>query len=263
MSIITADEIFGISEGRVTSFAVTDDESRAPAGIMSVRILPEYIRLERIYILPEFRRRGYASGLLEIIKDRPEAAWLPINAFLEDGENEDVRELLEASGFTGRESGFSVITGHLKDLIDTDSRLENAVPEAVRRKVKLYRLNMVPKHMIRNFINASPHDELLQFPDKASDLERFSDISMICLMGNTVRAASMIEEAEEHTQFTWCYGDEPIAVLACINAAKKELGEEYGPDHRIRCLCREESMEQRYKNLFTEYERKTINMFCI
>ena len=82
-------------------------------------------------------------------------------------------------------------------------------------------------------------------------------------------ASSEAETATAAEQFTASGAEAMTAagmsdpIKEIVNAAKKELGEEYGPDHRIRCLCREESMEQRYKNLFTEYERKTINMFCI
>ncbi len=59
MQILTSDEIFGINEDTLTSFVISDDEKNEPAGVLTVQIFPE------------FRHRGYAARLLDIIKDRP------------------------------------------------------------------------------------------------------------------------------------------------------------------------------------------------
>ena len=256
MQLLTSDEIFGITEDRFTSFAVFDEESDEPAGTMSVQIFPEYIRIERIFILPEFRHRGYASSLLDVIKERPEGARLPVRAFIED--NEDVRGLLEASGFKGQESTYTAISACLGAWTDLEAKIRKAVPDDYIKKIKTFRLDQIPPDLIRTFVMNARHDEILQFPGKVMDTERFSDISAICVLDNTIKAASMIEETDDYSQFTWCYGDDPYSMLISMFMVKKELEAEYGPDYRVRCLCANNKEEQAYTNMFSKYDRRII-----
>ena len=260
MRLLTNDEIYGITDGRYTSFAIHENDMET-AGIMTVQILPEYIRLERIFILPEYRRRGLASALLEVIKERPEDMRLPIRAFIED--EADVRGLLEASGFIRQESSYSIIEGRLGDWIDLGPRMKKIIPDDVKKKIMIRRLNQISERQLRDFVLRSPHDEILQFPDSMTDPGRFSDISMICTVDNIVKAASLIEEKEDHVQFTWCYGKDKYAVFASMFMVKKELEseEEYGPSLRIRCLCTGKNIEEGYQKIFSEYETRIIYMY--
>lgn len=259
MHILTSDEIFGISEDRFTTFVIQDEGSGEPAGTMSVQIYPEYIKLERIFVLPEFRRRGYATRLLDVIKERPDDARLPVRVFPED--KEDVRELLKSSGFARQESSYTVITARLKDWTDLAAKVKKAVPEDILKKIKTYRLDQIPPQLVRSFVMSARHDEVLQFPDKAMDLERFSDISSVCMMDDTVKAASMIEETDDYSQFTWCYGDDPYSMLISMFMVQKELKTEYGPDYRVRCLSANKKEEQAYTNMFSGYDTKTVEEY--
>lgn len=259
MQILTSDEIFGINEDRLTSFVISDDEKDEIAGVMTVQIFPEYIRLERIFILPEFRHRGYASRLLEIIKDRPGDARLPIRAFPED--KGDVSGLLESSGFTEKENRYCVLSAYLKDWIDIGQKILRKMPEDIKKKIMIYNLDQVPEQLIREFVLRSPHDEILQFPDRMTDVERFSDVSMISMMDNTIKAASLVEETEDYTQFTWCYGEDRYAMLANMFMVRKEMGSEYSPDYRIRCVCSNEHTAEGYKKMFSACDIKKIYMY--
>ncbi|MCR5487149.1 MAG: GNAT family N-acetyltransferase [Lachnospiraceae bacterium] len=256
--LLTADEIFGIEDGRFTSFAAFGKEREEPAGILTVQILPEYIRLERIFVRPEFRRMGFASGLLRVIKDRPGDARLPIRAFLE--EEEDVLALLKARGFEEKKNGYSVITGRIRDWIDLEPRIKELITADIRKTMKASWLDQWQEDALRDFILNSPHDELLQFPDKTMDLGRFSEASVICRVGDAIKAALLMEEREDDTQLTWCYGEEMAAIYVCLSLARLELEKEYGPDGLIRCLSTADPMEKAYKKLFAEYDRTAVKI---
>ena len=257
--ILTSDEIFGINDGRFTSFVILSEENKEPAGVMTVQIYPEYIKLERIFVLPEFRRSGYGASLLEIIKNRPGDALLPIFAFLED--QEDVRGLLEAEGFSMQESSYSVLSASLKDFTDLGTRLKKLIPDDIRKEIMIYRMDQISDELLRDFVLRSPHDEVLQFPDRMIDLDRFSDLSMVSMTDNTIKAALLIEETEDYSQFTWCHGTDRYSIFATIFMVKRELESEYGPEYKIRCLCLDENTEQVYKKLFSDCIRTKIDVY--
>ncbi|MCR5726443.1 MAG: GNAT family N-acetyltransferase [Lachnospiraceae bacterium] len=258
-SILSSDDIFGINDDRLTCFIVSD-ENDTPAGKMVVQIFPQFIRLENLFILPEFRRRGFATVLLDFVKERPKEARLPICIFLED-DNKDICSLLEKSGFKEGKCNYNIITGSFRDFINPFSLNKKKIPEEALDKFKLSRLDQVPEAVIQKFILNSPHDEILQFPDKMLDLERFSDGSIICQNGNSIEAVLLTEETEEYTQFTWTYGKDSLAMFSCLVTAWKDLESEYGPDYRIKCLCCDEHTLKVYDKLFSKREIKQIKLY--
>lgn len=262
MNILTSYEFFGINDGSLSCFTVSDGEGSEPSGIMSVQIFPEFIKLERIDIFPEYKDKGYAEALLDFIKQRPEDAFLPIRAFFEDTEDTGyVRSLLESNGFIKKDTGFSVISGYLKDFINDDLKEKVKIPNDVLKKYKLTRLDDMPEKILRSYILKSPHDELLQFPDKTMDLGRFSDGSPFCMHDDKIKSAVLIEETEDYSQFTWTCGDDRIAVLICLEVARIDFMNEYGPMYTVRCLCHDRSMEEAYNKLFSECRRSEIKMY--
>ena len=259
MQILTSDEIFGINEDTLTSFVISDDEKNEPAGVLTVQIFPEFIRLERIFILPEFRHRGYAARLLDIIKDRPGDARLPIRAFPE--EKGELSGLLEASGFTERDSSYCVLSAYIKDWIDIGQKILKKIPDDIKNQIMICHLDQVPEQMVREFVLRSPHDELMQFPDKTINMGRFSDLSTFSIVNDSIKAAALIEENEDYTQFTWCYGDGRYAMLANMFMVRKELEKEYGSGYRIRCLCPSERTADGYKKMFSACDIKKIYIY--
>lgn len=257
-SYLSSDEIFGINDRRLSCFFISDEDGK-PAGKMAVQLLPEYIRLENLFIFPEFRHRGFGTGFLDFLKKRPKEASLPIRAFLED--EEDVRLFLERSGFTEEKCDYNIITGSFGDFINPYTLIKKKSSDEGFSKLKLSRLDHVAKTKLRNFILDSPHDEIFLFPDKALDLDRFSDGSIICQKGDQIEAALLLEETDEYTQFSWMYGNDRFAVLLCLVAAWKDLEAEYGPGYQIRCLCRDEATLKTYEKLFSDHELKKIKMY--
>ena len=256
MHLLSSDEYFGIDEDRLTCFAAVDDSSDV-AGLLIVQIFPEYIRLERLTVFPEYREKNVAAQLLEIIKERPEDARLPIYAFLED--EKELESVLEDSGFEKEDSDYCFVTGNLKDIVETNVR--KVLNEPGAKDIKAFCLDKIPEYLVRKFVLKSAHDELLQFPDKTIDFERFSDGSIVCLKNKEIKAALLMEENEDFTQFTWMHGDDNIAVYICVALAKSELESEYGPEYKIRCLCRKEAEEQAYKGIFTKCEKTNIDVY--
>lgn len=257
-SILSSDEVFGINDNSLNCFVISDDDGNI-AGKMTARIFPEYIRLNSLFIYPEYRRKGFATALLDFLKVRPEDAYLPIRVFLED--EEDIRALLEKNGFTEEKCDYNIITLSLGDFPDPDVLIKRKFTDSAISKFKLSRLDHVPKPKLQNFILNSPHDEVLLFPDKTLDLERFSDGSIICSKGDQIEAVSLIEETDEYTQFTWTYGKDTLAILLCMVAARKDLQAEYGPDYQIRCLSWDEVSLKIYQKSFSKCELKKIKMY--
>ena len=257
-SMPSSDEVFGINDNRLNCFVIFDEDGK-PAGKMTARILPEYIRLESLFIFPEFRHRGFATAFLDLLKKRPKDAFLPIHAFLED--EEDIRALLEKTGFTEEKSNYNIITLSLKDFPDPNNLIQRKFPKEALGQFNMLRMDHVPEQKLREFILNSPHDEMLLFPDKTLELDRFSDGSIICEKGDKIEAVSLIEETDEYSQFTWTYGKDSLAILMCMTAARKDLEAEYGPDYQIRCLCWDESVQQIYRKSFSDYELKQIKMY--
>ncbi len=257
-SILSSDDIFGINDDRLNCFVVSDEDGN-PAGTMTVQVLPEYIRLEKLFIFPEFRHKGYATALLNFIKNRPKEAFLPIRAFLED--EEDIRGLLESSGFAEEKCDYNIISLFLKDFPDPNGLIKRKFPDESLGKYRISRMDHVQRQKLQHFILSSPHDELFLFPDKTLDLDRFSDGSIICEKGDLIEAVSLIEETDEYSQFTWTYGKDTLAILLCMAAARKDLEAEYGPDYQIRCLCWDETVVKIYEKSFANYELKQIKMY--
>ena len=257
-SILSSDEVFGINDNRLNCFVISDEDGNS-AGKMTARIFPEYIRLESLFIFPEFRHKGFATALLNLLKNRPKEAFLPIRTFLED--EEDIRALLEKSGFTEEKCDYSIFTLSLGDFPDANGLIKRKFPDVSLSKYKLLRMDHVPKQKLRQFILNSPHDELYLFPDKTLDLDRFSDGSIICEKDGQIEAVSLIEETDDYTQFTWTYGKDSLAILICMAAAREDLQAEYGPDYQIRCVCWDETTLKIYQKSFANYELKQIKMY--
>ena len=67
-----------------------------------------------------------------------------------------------------------------------------------------------------DFIYHSPYDELIQFPDKATELPFFSEASILSIQKKEVKAALLIEESDEDIQITWAYGQDDKQLYNCF-----------------------------------------------
>ena len=134
--LLTPEDIFGISDGILTSFAACIGDEEIPASIVSAHIYPEHITVKRLFTLPEYRRRHLATALMDVIKSRPEEAMLPIYVF--HIENEEIDAFLKAAGFHEEDSKFCFVSGTFGDLVDLPA------PAEVSNDIKIKSIMAVP-----------------------------------------------------------------------------------------------------------------------
>ncbi|MBO6148964.1 MAG: GNAT family N-acetyltransferase [Lachnospiraceae bacterium] len=253
MRLLTYDEVFGVIDGELTCFAILSEDGKEAAGVMTVHIFPEYVRIERIFIYPPFRHRRLASKLLEIIEDRPKDLRLPIIFFSDGGA--DVSGLFKAAGFYEESCPYSVVYGELGDMAELQ------VPDKLKQRSRISSISRIPEGLLGEYIRKAPHDELIQFPDIKPNIGRFSDASMACLENGEIKAALLMEDFETHTRITWAHGEQSIFLFVCMAMVKRELEPEYGKEYRIECLCSEEGMEKAYSKLFLHSGLRRMRMY--
>ena len=49
LDLLTSEEVFGCSNGRISCFGAYDEDTGEPMGVLTAEIFPEYIRIKRIY----------------------------------------------------------------------------------------------------------------------------------------------------------------------------------------------------------------------
>lgn len=249
--LLEPDEAFGIVDGTLTCFAALTDEGKA-AGILSVEILHDFIRLKRIFVLPKYRRQKYGSNLIEIIKERPEDAMLPINVSLE--EDRETGAFLLSAGFTEQPCSYSFVLGLLGNMAKLSA-------DKYRTGFKLATIDQLKEGLLASYIQKHPHEELTWFQDGFINMERFSESSIVCLRNKAIEAVVLMEDFEDHTLLSWMHGNDQKALYLALSMVRGVLETEYGKDYRIKCLCAGENAQKAYSRLFSEYEIKRIQMF--
>ncbi len=228
MSVLTPDEYGGWAEGRYRCFGTFDEDTGEVMGTASVQVFPEQIRLERIFTLPRYRRRGVATGLLRFLTDLPDELKLPFTAVLCD---EDIdAEFLRKYGFKEKESDYSCIDAALGDI------KELRVSEKMRAGITLLPAGRVSANELENFVFSSEHDMFLQFPEYMLDMDRFSDASMVCRQNGKITAAILLEEPGDYIRVTWFEGADARSLYCLIYMLGQILKEEYDPGTKIRVL---------------------------
>ena len=253
IQLLTPEDIFGINDGILTSFAACIGEEEIPASIVSAHIYPEHITVKRLFTLPEYRRRHLATDLMDVIKSRPEEAKLPIYVFHTG--NEELDAFLKDASFHEEDSKFCFVSGTFGDLVDLPA------PAEVSNDIKIKSIMAVPREAVADFIYRSPYDELIQFPDRATELPLFSDASILSIQGKEVKAALLIEESDEDIQITWAYGPDSKQLYNCFYYMKKVLSSDFGTETVIRCLCTGEKTKTSYSKLFTRHEEIKIHTY--
>ena len=251
--LLTPADIFGISDGILNSFAACIGDEEIPASIVSAHIYPEHITVKRLFTLPEYRRQHLATALMDVIKSRPKEAMLPIYFF--SAKNKEFEAFLNAAGFHEEDSKFCFVAGTFGDLVDM------AAPEDTSEDIKIKSIMDVPKEIVADFIYHSPYDELIQFPDKATELPFFSEMSILSIQNKEIKAALLIEESDENIQITWAYGQEYIHLYNCFYYMKKILSLDFGTQTVIRCLCTNEKTKKSYSNLFKRHRIIRIHTY--
>ena len=228
MNILNPDETIGMNADRFICFGAYDEENGNGMGIACVQILPEQIRIERIYTLPEYRNRGVATALFGMMTDLPKDVDLPFTVVIYEDDPDTA--FLTKHGFTELESNFSYIDGTLDQLKDLD------VPAKMRKGITLFPADHVDIADLERFISTSPCDNFLQFPEYEVDMDRFSEGSIVCMQDGNIAASIMIEELNDCIQLTWFFGTDAKPIFCAFYMLKQELTLEYEPSTKIRSL---------------------------
>ena len=114
MELLSNAEIFGISEGRLCAFGAFDEKTDNILGVLVTEIFPEYIRIEKLYTVPEYRNKGVAKKLLCIIIEPIVTKKIPI--FIYTTDSIDV-SYIQSKGFKKTDDDYCYIEGRLGDLL--------------------------------------------------------------------------------------------------------------------------------------------------
>ena len=67
LGLIAGEDLFDMRSGSATCFGVYDEEADIAVSTLSASIYPDYIRIRRLYTIPEYRNRGIATELHRLI----------------------------------------------------------------------------------------------------------------------------------------------------------------------------------------------------
>ncbi len=236
LPLLTEEEIFGLDTGRLTLVGAFNEETGEAMGVISVWVLPEYIRINRFCTHSGTEDSSVRKALLSVITQIPGDIRLPIFYFTADPE-EDVDFLL-SNGFTEENSRYFYIEARLKDMM--------YIPETGEEDAYEVRtLEYISEEELDRFILRSPHDEFIQFPELPVipvETDRFSDGSLFCFKDGKLEAAIMFKDYDGAITVTWVGGEEPEDIYYLFSVFKKRLlqEQEFGPDSRILFLYHED-----------------------
>jgi GNAT superfamily N-acetyltransferase len=250
IQLLSPDEIFGTELERYTSFGAYDEESGEVLGTISLEVLADYISIKSIYTAPEHRNKGVGTALIDFVKNAPGVDKFPLCMI-----TDDECSFLQNRGFTKEESRYTIADGKLGNL--ERPRLEGTV-----RKGNIIRyLDEVERDVIEDFVETSPHDDFIQFPDMAVDPRRFSEGSLVCFKNGEVTGALLMEEPEDYIQITWAYAASQEVMMLMLSVIKTELDMEYETRKHIRFLQCDKSTSDVVEKVFHESEIRPINIF--
>ena len=250
LDLMSPDDIFGTNQERYISFGAYEEDTEVVMGTITLEILADYISIKSIYTDPEYRNRGVASAMLDFVKNTPGVEPFPICAY-----TDEECEFLQHRGFSREESRYTIAEGKLGNL--ERPRLEGSV----RRGNIVKYLDEVDQEVIENFVESSPHDETLQFPDMSVDTRRFSEGSLVCFSDGKVNGALLMEEPEDYVQVTWAYSPSEEVLLLMLSIMKTELDFEYESRKNIRFLQCDGRTVATVERVLPESEIRPLNVF--
>ena len=252
LGLISNAEILGMESGRYTCFGAFDDEKNKGAGVLVAEVLMDSIRIERIYVSPEYRRKGIAKELFHIVTDLPENMKQPIIAY--GVENEINREFLEAMGFHEIENGYSCLEGKLGDYQKLPLPLEGS-------EYSLVPAEGIAANALNNFVAEMQKEKHMQMPALFMEYDTFPDGSVVCIKNKEIAAVLLLEEADSNVIIPFVFGKDNKAILFCFSALREELIEEYGSDARLRFLLNKGKGREAIEKIVKDMEEKKILIY--
>ena len=253
LGLVDPTEISGMEDGRFTLIGCClDDPAGKAVGILSAEVLGPTINIKRVFVLPEYRRKGVARALLKTVTDLPEEAQLPIIAY---GVKEDLNiRFLSAMGFRENEREFTCIEGRLGDFkklpMPEDDEGYSVLPA-----------EMATEEMIQDFTLKVGMETGAGFSDLLLREDPFSDGSIVCLKDGSIVALIILDEIDRKIEVPLIYGNDPKALLYCFAGLHEELTEEYGPDAKVRFILYKEMGREAIMKIMGNAVEKELYIF--
>ena len=251
MHILSNVEIFGISDERFSAFGAFDERTDSTIGVLVTEIFPEYIRIEKLYTVPDYRNNGVAEKLLNIIRTPLETKKIPIYIYTTD--SIDV-SYIQSKGFERTDDNYCYIEGRLGDLKDIKLPSKN-------NAIVFDTIETIPVKDLDRFIFRNPHDDLIQFPEGLVDTNRFSDGSLVCKVDGKIKAVMLIEEQDDRIDVTYIYGTDSRYVLNLFSLLKRLYMEEYTPQTRVRFLICNNMGREGIEKILVENQEKPLSVY--
>ena len=251
MHLFSNVEIFGINDDRFSAFGAFDEITDKPTGVLVTEIFPEYIRIEKLYTVPEYRNNGVAEKLLNIIRKTVKTSKMPILIYTT--ESFDV-SYIQSKGFKKTDDNYCYIEGRLEDLKDIKlpSKKKSIVFDTIDR---------VSTKDLDRFVFRNPYDKLIQFPEGLIDTNRFSDGSLVCKKDGKIEAVMLIEEQDDRIDVTYIYGTDSRYILNLFSILKRMLMEEYTPQTLIRFLICNNIGREGIEKILAESKERPLNVY--
>lgn len=227
LGLLNNSEIMGMENDRYTCFGAFDDENDESMGVLVAEILEECLRIERIYVVPEHRRKGVAKTLLNIVTDLPEELKETVVAY---GVEEELnREFLTAMNFHEKVNEYTYLEGSLINY-------QKLPLPAKGSEYTVLPIEKVAENAMKNFMLKTKRENDSKMSDLFIENNELSDGSVVCMKNNQIAAVIILEETDENIMFPLIYGKDNKAIFYCFSVIREELIEEYGLNASIRFL---------------------------
>ena len=256
--LFTEDELFGIVDERFSCFGAWDEENDEPMGVLTAQVLPKHIMIRKIFTVPEKRRRGAATALLNVVTDLPDELKMPIYLCARAGEVEE--DFMLEKGFKREKSKYLVIEGNI-DQMSKICDLKNNSEAAMKNQLEIVEADYVDPKLMGDFVKKNGVDDFLQLPEGYVDMDRFSGGSFVCKKKNEIDAVALVEEVGGVTEITYVHGNDPKSVPYIISTLRWALNSEYGRSSKVRFLICNLVDKEEVLKLFADCEEIKIRKY--
>ncbi len=252
LEILYNDEVMGMEDDRYTCFGAYNDKNGKPMGILVAEVLPVCIRIKRLFVVPEFRRKKVATTLFNALTDLPDEVRLPV--IFHGTEEEYSEEFLNAVGFSEVESDFSYIEVLLQDY------KKLTIPEYASA-YQLFPADKVPEKSLRNFVLHMQKEFRTEFPSLFLNSEYFNDGSVVCMKSDKIVATVLLEETDDYIKIPFAFGSDNKGILFCFSLLRYELREEYDLEASLRFLVKNNKKKDVILDIVNNPVEKKIHIF--
>ncbi len=232
------------------SIGAYNSKADVPEGVIVVEILPEDIRIKKLYTVPEYRGRGVAKALLTIVSSETDG--LPIR-FYDSGADELILDIW----FRKERTDHRKCEGILGDVEKV------AVPKDLRNRVHVRRLDEVPLENVEAYALSRVSDVALSFPDLELSKERFSGGSLIAMSEDKICGGILFEEIDDEIIIRWFNAGDQDVLAIMFSVFKTELLLDYDKKTRLCFLTDEAMIEDFLSKILKNHEISPVNVYTL